>query len=141
MGAFTYLESRPLPIALDFTIPHLLRTPEEYQSAVAEIDRLLDAEVEEGTASWERLRFLAVLVQAYEEEHSPIEARLEGCTPQSAVDFMLQQRGMTRAELVPLFGSKSRVSEFFNGQRRLSKAQIVALRSHLGIPADLLLAM
>ena len=141
MRAFSYPENRPLPIILDFTVPHLLRTPEEYQSAVDEIDRLLDAEVEAGTAAWERLRFLAVLVQAYEEETSPIEERLTGCTPQSAVDFMLQQRGMSRAELVPLLGSKSRVSEFFNEQRPLSKAQIVALRSHLGIPADLLLSM
>lgn len=141
MDAFIVWESRPVPVALDFTIPHLLRTPAEYQSAVGEIDQLLDAEVEAGTMAWERLRFLAVLVQAYEEETSPVEERLANCTPQSAVEFMLQQRGMTRAELVPLFGSKSRVSEFFNGQRPLSKAQIVALRSHLGIPADLLLSV
>jgi HTH-type transcriptional regulator/antitoxin HigA len=52
---------------------------------------------------------------------------------------MLEQHGMTRADLVPILGSKSRVSEFFAGKRPLSVSQIKALRDALGIPADLLL--
>jgi HTH-type transcriptional regulator / antitoxin HigA len=124
---------------LDFTIPHVLRTEDEYDAAVQEIDALLDAGVAQGTDEWERLRFLSVLVEAYEDEQFPLEDRLAGCTPQSAVEFMMRQRGMTRADLEPLLGGKGRVSEFFAGKRPLSKAQIVALRDRLGIPADLLL--
>ena len=130
-----------MPSTLDFTIPHLLRSSEEYHVAVREIDLLLDAEVETATPASERLRFLSVLVQAYEDEAYPIEERLAGCTPQAAVDFMLEQRGLSRVDLTALFGSKSRLSEFFNGRRALSKAQILALRTFLGIPADLLISM
>ena len=43
------------------------------------------------------------------------------------------------AELAPLLGGRSRVSEFFNGKRPLSIGQIQALRERLHIPADLLL--
>jgi len=125
---------------LDFTDPHVLRTVEEYEAAVQEIDTLLDAEVAQGSAEWERLRFLSVLVEAYEGDHFPLEDHLDGCTPQSAVEFMMRQRDMTRADLEPLLGGKSRVSEFLAGKRPLSKAQIIALRDHLGIPADLLLS-
>jgi HTH-type transcriptional regulator/antitoxin HigA len=52
---------------------------------------------------------------------------------------MLEQKGMTRADLHELMGGKARVSEFFAGKRSLSVAQIRALREELGIPADLLI--
>ena len=123
---------------LDFTTPHVLRNAREYKTAVAEIDRLIDAGADDRTrASEERLEFLSLLVEAYEEQHYP---RDESSTPQSIVAFMLEQKGMTRTDLVPLMGGKARVSEFFSGKRRLSIEQIRALRERLGIPADLLIA-
>ncbi|MEP6990770.1 MAG: transcriptional regulator [bacterium] len=123
---------------LDFTKPHVLRNNREYKAAVAEIDRLVDAGADDRTREGEeRLEFLALLVEAYEEEHYP---RDKSGTPQSAVAFMLEQKGLSRTDLVPLMGGKARVSEFFSGKRRLSMEQVRALRDHLGIPADLLIA-
>jgi HTH-type transcriptional regulator / antitoxin HigA len=122
---------------LDFSTPHVLRNAREYRAAVAEIDSLLDADPKRGTAAGDRLEFLSVLVEAYEDAHDPLDA--QGGTPQSVVAFMLEQRGMTRADLASHMGGKGRVSEFFNGKRRLSIEQIRALRDELGIPADLLI--
>jgi HTH-type transcriptional regulator/antitoxin HigA len=122
---------------LDFSTPHVLRTVREYNAAVAEVDRLLDADPKKGTAEYDRLEFLSVLIKAYEDEHVP-EPR--NPTPQEAVDFFLEQRGMTRAELAECMGGRSRVSDFFKGVRQLSTGQIKALRDLLGIPADLLIA-
>lgn len=124
-------------MVLDFSTPHVLRNAREYKAAVAEIDRLLDADPKRGTEAYERLEFLSVLVQAYEDERDPIDER-DG-TPQSAVAFMLEQKGMTRADLHSLMGGKARVSEFFTGKRSLSIVQIRALHRELGIPADLLI--
>ena len=124
--------------ALDFSTPHVLRNAKEYRVAVAEIDRLLDADPKRGTAAYDRLKFLSVLVEAYEDAHDPLDAH--GGTPQSVVAFMLEQRGMTRADLALLMGGKGRVSEFFSGKRRLSVEQIRELHDGLGIPADLLIA-
>jgi HTH-type transcriptional regulator/antitoxin HigA len=56
------------------------------------------------------------------------------------VEFMLEQKGLTRAVLAEPFGGRSRVSDFFSGKRPLSMTQIKALRELLGIPADLLIA-
>lgn len=122
---------------LDITRPHVLRTADEFAAAVAEIDRLLDLDPQPSTDEYDRLELLSLLVEDYEARHNPIDD--SNLTPQDVVDFMLEQRGMSRADLAPLMGGRSRVSDFFNGRRSLSKAQIEALRKHLGIPADLLI--
>jgi HTH-type transcriptional regulator/antitoxin HigA len=121
---------------LDFTKPHVLRDETEYQAAVDEIDHLLDADPEPASEAYERLEFLSVLVQAYEDAHFPLD---DLPTPQAMVDFMLEQKGLSRADLARWLGGKSRVSEFFRGIRPLSLKQVEALREHLGIPADLLI--
>ena len=123
---------------LDFTQPHLLRNEEEYDIAVAEIDALLDADPPPRSEAYERLEFLSLLVQAYEDAHVPT---YEQSTPQEVVDFMLEQKGLSRADLAKWLGGRSRTSEFFSGTRPLSIRQIGALRAHLGIPADLLLGL
>ena len=46
------------------------------------------------------------------------EARLK-----TFVAFMLEQRGMTRAELALHMGGKGRVSEFFSGKRHLRSSR------------------
>ena len=122
--------------ALDFSTPHVLRNEREYDAAVAEIDALLDQNPARGTIEYDRLELLTVLVRAYDEEHYPM---LDSSTPQDVVDFLLEQHGMTRAELADTLGGRSRVSEFFAGKRRLSINQILALQKLLGAPAELLL--
>jgi HTH-type transcriptional regulator/antitoxin HigA len=122
---------------LDFTRPHVLRDEDEYDLAVEEIERLLDADPALGTEAYERLEFLSVLVEDYEERHYPVDQ----ATPQAAVDFMLEQKGMRRSDLEGTMGGKSRVSEFFSGKRDLSKSQVEALHHHLGIPTDILMGL
>ena len=121
---------------LDFSKPHVLRSDEDYDAAVAEIDALLDRDIVPGSEEEDRLEFLTLLVEAYDEEHFPMGG---SSTPQSIVDFVLEQREMQRSDLAEAMGGRSRVSDFFNGKRELSRAQIKALRDLLGIPADLLL--
>ena len=124
-------------VSLDFSKPHVLRNVKEFKAAVAELDRLADADPARGTEAYDRLEFLAVLIEAYENDHNPIDEHAG--TPQSVVKFMLEQRGMTRGDLYDTMGGKARVSEFFAGKRRLSIEQVRGLHKALGIPADLLI--
>jgi HTH-type transcriptional regulator/antitoxin HigA len=104
---------------------------------IAEIERLLDEDVEAGSEGYDRLEFLSVLVEHYEDEHY----RMNSLSLQQAVLFMLEQKGLERSDLDDVMGGKSRVSEFLNGKRDLSKAQAEGLRRCLGIPADVLLGL
>ena len=122
---------------LDFSRPHVLKNDAEYAAAIAEIERLVDEDVEAGSDGYDRLEFLSVLVEHYEDKRYPMGA----VTPQHAVAFMLEQKGLDRSDLDEVMGGKSRVSEFLSGKRELSKAQIEGLRRLLGIPADILLGM
>jgi HTH-type transcriptional regulator/antitoxin HigA len=123
--------------------PHLdlggvraLHSPKDYDAAVREIDTLLDRRARKSSAAAARLELLSVLVEAYDRAHYPTG---KASTPQSIVLFMLEQHQKSRADLIPVLGSKSRVSEFLSGKRRLSLAQVAALREQFGIPADLLI--
>jgi HTH-type transcriptional regulator / antitoxin HigA len=124
-----------MPAVLDFRKPHVLRNEEEYGAAVARVDELLRLNVDDGSDEAELL-FLAVLIEEYEDREYPIQ----GVTPQQVVDFALDQRGMQRGDLADAMGGGSRVSDFFNGKRELSKNQARALHDMLRIPLDLLLA-
>ncbi len=122
---------------LDFTKPHVLRNEAEYTAAVAEIERLLDIDPPPQSDAYERLEFLSVLVQAYEDTHVPLE---QLTTPQDVVAFMLEQKGLSHDDLAQWLGGESPMRAFLQGTRSLSLPQIERLREHLGIPADLLIS-
>jgi HTH-type transcriptional regulator / antitoxin HigA len=122
---------------LDYPNTHVLRNQSEYDAAVAEVDQLLRREPETGSPEMDRLEFLAVLIEAYETDRTPMPDA--DVSPQDVVDFVLEQQGLTRADLHDVLGGRSRVSEFFAGKRPLSLQQIRALQATLNIPADLLI--
>jgi HTH-type transcriptional regulator/antitoxin HigA len=56
---------------IDIPAPHVLRSPEEYDAAVTEIDRLLDLDPQPFTEDYDRLELLSVLVEDYDARHNP----------------------------------------------------------------------
>lgn len=107
-----------------------IRTETDYEAALEEIDRLMDAAP--GTTEGDRLDILTTLVEAYEATCHPIEAP----DPIAALEYFMEQRGLTRADLIPLLGSRSRVSEILNRRRRLTIEMAWRLHRELGMPAE-----
>ncbi len=81
------------------------------------------------------MELLSLLVHDYEEKEFPIDKP----DPLVAIRFRMEQQGLAPKDLVPLLGSRSRVSEVLSGKRRLSLRMIRALVTGLHIPAGLLL--
>jgi hypothetical protein len=54
--------------------------------------------------------------------------------------YLMDQHGMSRADLVPLLGTPSRVSEVLTGKRELSMSMVRKLRERFHISADLLIS-
>lgn len=82
-----------------------------------------------------RLRAQALLLQAY--EASRWRANL--VSPADVIRYAMDQHGLTPADMAPILGTRSRVSEILNGRRPLSLAMIRRLHERLGVPADLLI--
>jgi HTH-type transcriptional regulator/antitoxin HigA len=55
------------------------------------------------------------------------------------VRHLMDQHGLKRADLVPILGTPSRVSEVLRGKKELSMAMVQRLRARFRVPADLLL--
>ena len=48
----------------------------------------------------------------------------------------MEQMNLKQADIAPLFGGKTRVSEVINGKRPLTLKMIVLLNRYLGIPLE-----
>ena len=115
------------------TVIKPIRTEGDHKRALARIDEIFDAE--EGTAEGDELDFLVDLVMDYESKTVDIGFP----DPISAIEFRMDQAGLSQRDLVPFIGSPAKVSEVLAGRRDLTMSMARALHEHLGIPADVLL--
>jgi HTH-type transcriptional regulator/antitoxin HigA len=51
----------------------------------------------------------------------------------------MEQQRLTRKDLEPMIGTRTRVAEVLNRKRNLSISMIRRLHEHLGIPAEILI--
>jgi len=109
-----------------------IRTEEEHAEALLEVERLWNAP--EGSAEADRLDVLALLIEAYESAHFPIEPP----DPISFLEYIMDSRGLTRKDLEPYIGPRGRVADIMNRTRPLSIGMIRRLVSGLGLPAEVL---
>lgn len=109
-----------------------IRTKADYRAALKEAERLWDANP--GTPDGDRVEVLVTLIEAYEAKHHPIPAP----DPIAAIEFMMEQKGLTRRDLEPAIGSRGRVSEILTRKRPLTLPMVRALSVLLDVPADVL---
>ena len=110
-----------------------IRTEADYEVALAEIERLWGAPA--STPEGDRLDILATLVDAYENEHYPMDPP----DPIEAIKFRMEQQGLTRRDLEGILGTRTRVAEVLNRRRGLSIIMIRRLHERLGISAEVLI--
>ena len=97
-----------------------IRTKADYDEALSEVERLWGAK--SGTPKGDRLDVLATLIDAYEAEHYPMGPP----DPVEAIKFRMEQQGLSRKDLEPLIGTRTRVAEILNRKRSLSIGMILA---------------
>jgi HTH-type transcriptional regulator/antitoxin HigA len=77
----------------------------------------------------------ARLIEAYEKTRWPRKRP----ALRDLLAYLMDQHGVTRADLIPILGTASRVSEVLGGKRELSMTMIKRLRDRFHVPADLLI--
>ena len=111
---------------------HPIRNDDDHAQALEQMEALWGHP--EDSPEAEQLEVLVTLVNAYETEHHTIEAP----DPIEAILFRMEQEGLTRKDLEPMLGGRSRVSEILNRKRPLTLRMIRSLRKNLGLSADVL---
>ena len=104
----------------------------DYDAALSAIDGLMGAAPD--TPEGDELKVLVTLVEAYEAERWPIEAP----DPVSAIEHVMDARGLRQKDLAALIGSQPHASEVLNRQRPLTLPMIRALSAEWNLPADML---
>src|SRR5476651_2710554 len=84
-------------------------------------------------ANLARMTAQARLIEAYERARWPRRAP----SLPDLLTFLMDQHGLSRADLVPLLGTPSRVSEVLTGKRELSMSMVRKVRDRFQISADL----
>lgn len=111
-----------------------LRDGAQLRRAIEVIDMLLDLpELSEAEADY--LDVLSDLVERYEQN----QAVLPPVSGGAALRHLMEEHNLRQQALVPLFGSKSIVSEVLNGKRSLALRHIQNLSRYFGVPADVFL--
>src|SRR5258706_6633836 len=113
----------------------VVKTEPQYLEYMARIEELVMLDPAPESSEGEELELLSALVEAYERKEFPIDKP----DPVDAVLFRMHEQDLRQADLVPYFGSRSRVSEFLSRQRPLTVPMVRELSEGLGIPADVLI--
>ena len=114
------------------TLPHVIRTEEEYDRLANELMRLDESE-EPTPEEREIAELLTILIDAYEESRYPIPRS----SPRQTLRHLMEARNLTQKDLWKIFGSKGIASEVFHGKRSISKTQAKKLAAFFHVSADL----
>src|SRR5207253_11506057 len=80
---------------------------------------------------------LTMLVEAYDQEHHGMDSA-QG-DPLTMLKYLMQESGMTQADLGRLLGNRALASLILNGRRQLSKSHIRKLAGHFKVSPALFL--
>jgi HTH-type transcriptional regulator / antitoxin HigA len=114
------------------TLPTVIKTEGENERILCEIERLMDKGPRLTREELALLELMSQLVEDFEEEAYPVEAS----SPAEVLQHLMDANGLKQADLVPVFGSRARVSEAVNGVRGISKEQAKRLAAFFGVSAE-----
>ncbi|HEV8486684.1 MAG TPA: helix-turn-helix domain-containing protein [Blastocatellia bacterium] len=114
-------------------LPQIIEDDAELERVAQRLEPLLD-KGERRTREEEALcRLLLRLIEDYQQAHRAV-AKL---TPSDALAALLESRNLRQVDLLPIFGSRSRISDAVNGKREISKAHARKLAEFFSVSPEL----
>ncbi|MEP7341003.1 MAG: transcriptional regulator [Acidobacteriota bacterium] len=114
-------------------LPTVIQTKAENDYYLAVVEGLMrkgdDLSKEEAAL----LDLLSLLIETFERKHYQIKKS----EPRAILNELMAANRLKQSDLLPVFGSKSRVSEVVNGKRDISKEQAKKLATFFHVSADL----
>ncbi len=115
------------------TLPQVIESEEELDRVEAIITTLLRKGENISPEEDKLLDLLSDLVEAYEDEHYPIEKS----PPNEMLKFIMEQRDYRQKDLLHIFGSSGIASEVINDKRSISKTQAKKLAEFFNVSVEL----
>jgi HTH-type transcriptional regulator/antitoxin HigA len=120
---------------LAHALPQVIRSDSENARMARQVEDL-DSRWEQLTPEEKSLsELLTVLIERYESEKYPINF----ATPQERLAQLMEDRGLTQADIWKLFGTRARASEVLSRKRGISREQARRLADFFHVPTDLFL--
>ena len=131
MGALV-IDNKKYARVLAKVLPRVITTDEENERMLSEVEKLMDKGEQRSAEEDAALDLMVRLIKDYEEEHHP----LPDPSPHEMLVYLMEQRGLKQADLVPIFKSRGYVSDVVNAKRAISKAHARQLAEFFKISAD-----
>jgi HTH-type transcriptional regulator/antitoxin HigA len=112
-----------------------IRSKEDYEAALEEIEQYFEREPKPGTPDADRFDLLALVIEDYEKKHWPIEAP----DAVEAIRYRMQTGGFTQTDLGRVLGSRQRASEILARKRPVTMEMAWKLHCDWDIPAEALI--
>jgi HTH-type transcriptional regulator/antitoxin HigA len=135
MGALV-IDNKKYARVLAKVLPRVITTDEEHERMLAEVEKLMDKGEHRTAEEDAALDLMVRLVKDYEEEHHP----LPDPSPHEILVYLMEQRSLKQADLLPIFKSRGYVSDVINAKRAISKVhakQLAEFFQGLGEPIHL----
>jgi HTH-type transcriptional regulator / antitoxin HigA len=114
-------------------LPTVIKTEEENERILAEIEKLMDKGEGMSPEELALLELMSQLVEAYEEEAYPVK----GAPPHEVLRHLMEANDLKQADLLPILGSRGHVSDIVNGKRGISKVHAKALGEFFHVSPEL----
>jgi HTH-type transcriptional regulator / antitoxin HigA len=130
MGALV-IDEKKYARVLARVLPRVITTDEENERMLAEVERLMDKGNRRTAEEDAALDLMVRLIKDYEQEHYP----LPDPSPHEMLVYLMEQRGLKQADLLPIFKSRGYISDVIHAKRAISKAHARQLAEFFKVPA------
>jgi HTH-type transcriptional regulator/antitoxin HigA len=132
MGALV-IDNKKYARVLAKVLPRVITTGEEHERMLAEVEKLMDKSEHRSAEEDAALRLMVRLIKDYEEERHP----LPDPSPREMLVYLMEQRSLKQADLLPIFKSRGYVSDVINAKRGISKLHAKQLAEFFKVSANL----
>lgn len=115
------------------TLPTVIKTEEENERMLAEIEKLIDKGEQKTPEDLALLELMSHLVEDFEERAYPIA----DAPAHKVLQHLMEANDLKQADLVSIFGSRGHTSDVVNGKRAISKKNAAALGERFHVSPEL----
>jgi HTH-type transcriptional regulator/antitoxin HigA len=128
MGALV-IDNKKYARVLARVLPRVIATDAEHERMLTEVEKLMDKGEHRSAEEDAALELMVRLVTSYEQEHHP----LPDPSPHEMLSYLMEQRSLKQADLLPIFKSRGYVSDVVNGKRACRIFQGLGRPVHLAL--------